>query len=74
MEITKWKPTNCLCRLCETYVKDLRFTLVNNNANKKPRVPSQRNKQYLTELKALISYETNVALSIMCSYLFILWF
>ena len=30
--------------------------------------------QYLRELRALISAETMVALSIMCSYLFILWF
>ena len=31
-EIRKWEPTNCCCRSCETYVKDLDFTLVNNNA------------------------------------------
>ena len=24
-EIRKWKPTNCSCRLCKTYVKDLGF-------------------------------------------------
>ena len=35
---------------------------------------SQRNKQYLRELRALISFETNVELSIMCLYLFTLWF
>ena len=40
---------------------------------KKTRVPSERNKQYLKKSRALISYETNVLLSIMCSYLFILW-
>ena len=29
----KWTPTNCSCRLCKTYVKDLVFTnIVNNNA------------------------------------------
>ena len=39
----------------------------------KKQVSSQRNKQCLTGLRALISYEAKVALSIMCSYLFILW-
>ena len=29
---------------------------------------------YLRELRALISFETNVALPFMCSYLLILWF
>ena len=31
----------------------------------------KKNKQYLRELTALISYETNVVLPTMCSYLFI---
>ena len=46
--------------------------LVNNNACEKQRVISERSKQYLKELRALISYETKVVLSIMCYYLFIL--
>ena len=24
-QIRKWKPTNCSCKLCKTYVKDLGF-------------------------------------------------
>ena len=27
-EIIKWKPTNLLCRLCKTYIKDLGFITI----------------------------------------------
>ena len=27
--IRKWKPDNCPCRLCKTYIRDLGFVVVN---------------------------------------------
>ena len=74
-DIRKSKTKNCWWKLCKTYLKDLSFlNITQYNAFLKPRVSGQRNKQYSRELRALIYFETNLALLIMCLYSFILWF